>query len=155
MKANKKFKDDTEAVSAVIAVILMVAITVAIGAVAFIYFTGMLGGPAEEKENAAIAVIVDSGRIKITLLSGGDRLSSDGYSFLDAVTVRLNGTVLDESGFSPTNTGWELGESIYIGNAAPTLDDNRADVIALHGADYSITVTILDTVIFEDLVNVL
>jgi len=155
MKANRKFIEDYKAVSAVIAVVLMVAITVAIGAVAFVYFTGMLGGPAEEKENAAIAVVNDNGRIKITLLSGGDRMPDSGYSFDSSVTVRLNGTVLDETGFTPTNTGWELGESMYIGGSTPTLDDRRGDVTTLHGADYSITVTIMDTVIFEDLVTIL
>ena len=43
MKANKKFKQNTEAVSAVIGVILMVAITVAIAATAYLYFNGMIG----------------------------------------------------------------------------------------------------------------
>ncbi|KYK22913.1 hypothetical protein AYK21_03385 [Thermoplasmatales archaeon SG8-52-2] len=154
MKANRKFINDYNAISAVIGVILMVAITVAIGAVAFVYFTGMLGGPAEEKENAGIAVVQDMGRIKITLISAGDRIADDGYSFANVV-IRLNGTVLDESGFNIANTGWEIGESLYIGNSNPTLDDTRGDVIALDGADYSITVTILDTVIYDDKVTVL
>jgi flagellin-like protein len=155
MKANRKFINDNNAISAVIGVILMVAITVAIGAVAFIYFTGMLGGPTEEKENASIAVVQDSGRIKITLISGGDKIGNDGYSFANSVTVRLNGIELDESGFNPTNTGWEIGESMYIGNSNPTLDDTRGDVLSLDGAEYSITVTIIDTVIFDDSVSIL
>jgi len=154
MKSNRKFINDYNAISAVIGVILMVAITVAIAAVAFIYFTGMLGGPADEKENASIVVVQDSGRIKITLISAGDRIADDGYSFANVV-IRLNGTVLDESGFNIANTGWEIGESLYIGNSNPTLDDVRGDVIALDGASYSITVTILDTVIFDDKVTVL
>jgi FlaG/FlaF family flagellin (archaellin) len=155
MKANRKFINNYNAISAVIGVILMVAITVAIAAVAFVYFTGMLGGPADEKENAGITVIQDSGRIKITLISSGDRMADDGYSFANSVIVRLNGTALDESGIDPANTGWELGESIYIGNSNPALDDSRGDVLALGGADYSITVTIMDTVIFDDKVKVL
>ena len=154
MKSNRKFINDNNAISAVIGVILMVAITVAIAAVAFVYFTGMLGGPSEEKENAGIAVVQDMGRIKITLISAGDRIAEDGYSFANVV-IRLNGTVLDESGFNIANTGWEIGESLYIGNSNPTLDDVRGDVIALDGADYSITVRILDTVIFDDKVSVL
>ncbi len=43
MKANRKFKEE-EAVSAVIGVILMVAITVAIAATVYVYVSGMLGG---------------------------------------------------------------------------------------------------------------
>ena len=43
MKANRKFIEDGEAVSAVIGVILMVAITVAIAATVYVYVSGMLG----------------------------------------------------------------------------------------------------------------
>jgi len=43
MKANRKFKDGEEAVSAVIGVILMVAITVAIAATVYVYVSGMMG----------------------------------------------------------------------------------------------------------------
>lgn len=47
MKANRKFIEDEEAVSAVIGVILMVAITVAIAATVYVYVSGMLGtGPS-------------------------------------------------------------------------------------------------------------
>ena len=44
MKANRKFVEGEEAVSAVIGVILMVAITVAIAATVYVYVSGMLGG---------------------------------------------------------------------------------------------------------------
>jgi flagellin-like protein len=44
MKANRKFVNEDEAVSAVIGVILMVAITVAIAATVYVYVSGMLGG---------------------------------------------------------------------------------------------------------------
>ena len=47
MKANRKFKDGEEAVSAVIGVILMVAITVAIAATVYVYVSGMIGGESE------------------------------------------------------------------------------------------------------------
>jgi flagellin-like protein len=42
MKANRKFVEGKEAVSAVIGVILMVAITVAIAATVFVYVSGMM-----------------------------------------------------------------------------------------------------------------
>jgi flagellin-like protein len=44
MKANRKFVEEDEAVSAVIGVILMVAITVAIAATVYVYVSGMLTG---------------------------------------------------------------------------------------------------------------
>jgi len=43
MKANKKFIEEREAVSAVIGVILMVAITVAIAATVYVYVSSMTG----------------------------------------------------------------------------------------------------------------
>ncbi len=43
MKANRKVIDGEEAVSAVIGVILMVAITVAIAATVYVYVSGMMG----------------------------------------------------------------------------------------------------------------
>jgi flagellin-like protein len=51
MKANRKFKDGEEAVSAVIGVILMVAITVAIAATVYVYVSGMMGTGQESAPN--------------------------------------------------------------------------------------------------------
>ena len=46
MKANRKFIEKEAGVSAVIGVILMVAITVAIAATVYVYVSGMIGGTA-------------------------------------------------------------------------------------------------------------
>ena len=51
MKANIKFREDCEAVSAVIGVILMVAITVAIAATVYVYVSGMIGGSPDTTPN--------------------------------------------------------------------------------------------------------
>ncbi len=71
MKANRKFVNGEEAVSAVIGVILMVAITVAIAATAYMYITGIIGGmngaaPAigfsvSESENTVKVLSADPG----------------------------------------------------------------------------------------------
>jgi archaeal type IV pilus assembly protein PilA len=54
MKANRKFIEGNErAVSAVIGVILMVAITVAIAATVYVYVSGMLGGTQNKAPNMA------------------------------------------------------------------------------------------------------
>ena len=47
MKANRKFVEEERAVSAVIGVILMVAITVAIAATVYVYVSGMIGTSPE------------------------------------------------------------------------------------------------------------
>ncbi|MCX6665141.1 MAG: type IV pilin [Euryarchaeota archaeon] len=44
MKVDRNIKQNEHAVSAVIGVTLMVAVTIAMGAVAYAYFTGMIGG---------------------------------------------------------------------------------------------------------------
>ena len=54
MKANRKFIEDGEAVSAVIGVILMVAITVAIAATVYVYVSGMISTEEESKMISAV-----------------------------------------------------------------------------------------------------
>ena len=57
MKANRKFIEaDERAVSAVIGVILMVAITVAIAATVYVYVSGMIGGTKQTTPNVACTV---------------------------------------------------------------------------------------------------
>jgi flagellin-like protein len=54
MKANKKFINEERAVSAVIGVILMVAITVAIAATVYVYVSGMIGSSPETTPNVQL-----------------------------------------------------------------------------------------------------
>ncbi len=66
MKANRKFIEaDERAVSAVIGVILMVAITVAIAATVYVYVSGMIGGTKNQTPN--VACTTDSTQDKITI----------------------------------------------------------------------------------------
>lgn len=68
MKANRKSKEiDDHAISAVIGVILMVAITVAIAATVYVYVAGMIGGTQDQTAN--IACITDSARNRVTITS--------------------------------------------------------------------------------------
>jgi flagellin-like protein len=152
MKANKKFKENDEAVSAVIGVILMVAITVAIAATVYVYVSGMMGSPSTEAENASVVVRAENGRIKITLTTGGNNMPSTGYSFSNSVTVRLNGTVLADT--YTGNTAFEVGESLYIGDSTPSMNDNSTGVSQLGSGDYYLTVTIMETVIYDDSITI-
>ena len=68
MKANRKFKlDEDEAVSAVIGVILMVAITVAIAATVYVYVSGMIGTSPQSTPN--LQLVKDDVNDKLTVAS--------------------------------------------------------------------------------------
>ena len=67
MKANRKFKDADNAVSAVIGVILMVAITVAIAATVYVYVSGMIGTSPETTPN--MQFVKDDTNNKLTVAS--------------------------------------------------------------------------------------
>ena len=76
MKANKKYKlEEDEAVSAVIGVILMVAITVAIAATVYVYVSGMIGGT--QTQTPGISFTVDAANDKITVASADSGISWD------------------------------------------------------------------------------
>jgi len=76
MKANRKFVEDEEAVSAVIGVILMVAITVAIAATVYVYVSGMVGGGS--KINPSVSMLQSGGFITITGVQNGPVTNSSG-----------------------------------------------------------------------------
>jgi len=104
-------------------------------------------------ESASVVVRASNSKIKMTLVCGGQNYPSSGYSFAIDVTIRLNGTVLPESNLEG-NTGWEVGESLYIGGSTPILDDEESAVDPLNSGDYTITITIIETVIFDDIVTI-
>ena len=86
MKANKKFiEGEDEAVSAVIGVILMVAITVAIAATVYVYVSGMIGGTATKSSTLSMNTFSqdDSANKRIWLVSGieGEAVSITSYAW--------------------------------------------------------------------------
>jgi FlaG/FlaF family flagellin (archaellin) len=154
MKLFKKCKKNEEAVSAVIGAILMVAVAIAMATVTYLYLTGQLSDPASEAENAVVDVKTESGKIKITLVKTGENVPDDGYSFSESVSVRVNGSVMGETGIS--SVGWIIGAPLFIGYTSPNivLDDSASDVGRLAAGTYSITVTIYGTVIYDGLIKV-
>ena len=105
MKANKKFVDEEEAVSAVIGVILMVAITVAIAATVYVYVSGILGTSPDvtpsiqfQKDNAD----------KTLTIAQADPLNLD----WDNVNITV-----DSIAYSDINAKWS--STAYTGNKAP------------------------------------
>jgi flagellin-like protein len=85
MKANRKFIGGEEAVSAVIGVILMVAITVAIAATVYVYVSGMIGGTTSTTPTIAMNIFSrDDGQDQITwhvTQVEGEPVSDDAYSW--------------------------------------------------------------------------
>jgi parallel beta-helix repeat protein len=106
-----------------------------------------------EPKYPSVVVNVENSKIKITLTKGGNNYPSTGYSFADSVTIRLNGTALEEIKLVG-NTGWEVGESIFIGGSTPVLDDEESNVNQLSPGSYFITVIIKEIVIFDDLITI-
>jgi flagellin-like protein len=98
MKANRKFIEGEEAVSAVIGVILMVAITVAIAATVYVYVSGMIGGTATKTSTLSMNVYSrnDANQQVIWLVSG-----IEGEAILNTST---NKYLLNASGASAAIT---------------------------------------------------
>ena len=93
MKANKKFLNgEEEAVSAVIGVILMVAITVAIAATVYVYVSGMIGGTATKTSTLSMNLFSqnDATDTRIWLVSGieGEAILNTSYN---AVLLNASG----------------------------------------------------------------
>jgi len=97
MKANRKFVDGEEAVSAVIGVILMVAITVAIAATVYVYVSGMLGESPETTPNLQL---VRDNSLNTLVVSSAD---SD-LMWTDFV-LTINRTLSSAVVLSPTTIG--------------------------------------------------
>jgi flagellin-like protein len=156
MKANRKFIEDEEAVSAVIGVILMVAITVAIAATVYVYVSGMMGSPSSEAESASVVCRAENKAIKITLTTGGNNMPSTGYDLNATIKVRINGTLSATKTYS--DDYFDVGESLFISADAsgdPTIiSDTSTGLNDLGAGDYSITVTISETVIYDDEVRI-
>jgi flagellin-like protein len=112
MKANRKFREaDERAVSAVIGVILMVAITVAIAATVYVYVSGMIGGTKNQTPN--VACTTDSTANKVTIAT------ADANIKWDDITITTN----------PTNYWhiWSGGGITDLGNC--TYPNNNAVVV--------------------------
>jgi len=153
MKANRKFVEGEEAVSAVIGVILilMVAITVAIAATVYVYVTGIVPQTSSTTENAGVTVSESAANMaKITLASGGQSYPSTGYVQAN-IAVFINGTAV--GGTLPLT--WSVGESIVVGTGANVTTIEIDGANPLEPGTYDCTVTILDTVVFDGTVKII
>lgn len=89
MKANKKYiLEEDEAVSAVIGVILMVAITVAIAATVYVYVSGMMGEGTRATPSITITPAASGSNCVITVAS----VSTSGIDWADVSYTLVNRT---------------------------------------------------------------
>jgi flagellin-like protein len=154
MKANRKFVQGDEAVSPVIAVILMVAITVVLAATVYLWVSGFGSEQGKLVQASFVAKAVDlpvgAGKdsdssddaIEITFSSGSGDLTADEIQIVvDGVT--LNWTASDNfvqgtDGFqagdlcttSPggdTDDTWERGSSVYLFDTSSSAASDASD----------------------------
>ncbi|MBN2603093.1 MAG: type IV pilin N-terminal domain-containing protein, partial [Candidatus Thermoplasmatota archaeon] len=137
------------AVSAVIGVILMVAITVAIAATVYVYVSGMIGGGLTTTENASVTVTGTNTRIKILLTKGGDGAPyvNDTAGGDTGFDVFINGSKIAHTNYG-IGSEWEVGESIIL-----TQNEGGDDLLA--GVKYSLTVQIMGSTIYDAYITIL
>jgi flagellin-like protein len=131
MKANRKFiEGDERAVSAVIGVILMVAITVAIAATVYVYVSGMLGGGATKAPDMAFnKQVTPNNRIMLVSATSGMQWDDFKITYSGVTGVMLNGA-----------TAWASG------NAGPVVNVDAGNYINVTGlGTLSITHTATNT----------
>lgn len=110
-KANQTFKQNDEAVSPVIGVILMVAITVVLAAVVFVLVSN-LGEGAEDAPEMGFSKDNDDGSVTVVRApSGGDALDwVDDIALGGTCTATLNGAAFPTAtGANPVAAGDVLG----------------------------------------------
>jgi len=109
-----------------------------------------------EAESASVVCRAENKIIKITLTTGGDNIPYTGYDLNATIKVRINGSLPTTKSF--TDDYFDVGESLYVSSDAsgnPTvLSDSPKGMSQLFPADYSITVTVLETVIYDDEVRI-
>jgi FlaG/FlaF family flagellin (archaellin) len=104
MTTHRRYKQNEYAVSAVIGVIIMVAITIAMAAVAYAYFTGMIGG---SKTETPVISFTPSATEKTIQVASAD---------VDTIWNDINITFTNATGFAYlTKTGVvSAGDTIYL-----------------------------------------
>jgi len=126
MKANRKFiEGEDEGVSAVIGVILMVAITVAIAATVYVYVSGMIGGTPDktpeiqfikDETNDRLTVAKTDGEIQWYDLS--IRCTAAGYCEINAdadnADLNLDANTLTAIGAAALATDADIDASDFI-----------------------------------------
>ncbi len=102
MKANRKFTRDEDAVSPVIGVILMVAITVILAAVIAAFVFGMGSSLSKQYVVAATVSQISSEKIDVTYAGGPD---ADALSFINITITASGGQTYTNASIAPIGGG--------------------------------------------------
>ena len=145
MKANRKFIEGEEAVSAVIGVILMVAITVAIAATVYVYVSGMIGSPAAQAPNILFQISETTDKLIVQSVDGGVTWDEFGIrcdvicvwfaidTLSTAATPGINTSITGAVDITDTN-GIDASDYIHFGawdgaSPAPTIEDVTVTIV--------------------------
>ena len=129
MKANRKFREaDERAVSAVIGVILMVAITVAIAATVYVYVSGMIGGTKTQTPN--VACTTDSTANKITVATADANIKWSDVVITSDITAT---NAIYYGGGVTNNTATPMPANTMI---------TAGDYLLIYGATGNVVITI-------------
>lgn len=147
MKANRKFRGEDEAVSPVIAVILMVAITVVLAATVYVWVSGFGSQGSQPAKTVSLtsAGAIASSVKQYTIASGTPGLKWSDLSYtLDGTTMTYDGTgpLGNDNEFCVADTG----STCVTGTSAPSTTVDAGDTLKIQHASLSgKTLRILDS----------
>jgi flagellin-like protein len=165
MKANQAFKANDEAVSPVIGVILMVAITVVLAAVVFVLVSN-LSKTSDKNESASAQVTSPtSDVISITLITQGEHAPYDltvpcssTTSNANCAQIAINGVKC--SGNDLTGAGQSGSNAFSVGNSVRITGTGAGGVNACKAqfttgqANVQVTITVAHTVIYDSPITI-
>jgi flagellin-like protein len=167
-KANQKFAQADDAVSPVIGVILMVAITVVLAAVVFVLVSNLSKGTGNANEDAAVTMSSPSNNtIYLTLVRGGANVP---YTFAataatSEVIITIDGNYCDHpSDGTPSGSDfatkdgnltdsdgdaqWGVSETVKLHTDCSTA--NGGGILLLSGSTHLVSVTLHGTLILDN-----
>lgn len=146
MKANRKFlRGDDDAVSPVIAVILMVAITVVLAATVYVWVSGF---GSQSSQPAKTISLTSNGAIASSVKQYAVASGTPGMKWSD-LTFTLDGTSLAYNGSLGGNNEFCIadgGSTCTAGTTVPTTTIDAGDLIKIqHAALSGKTLRVLDS----------
>ena len=123
--------------------IIGISLIVVVSALTYVYVSSMIGPMPSSSENAAVIVTTDNNLVRIVLVKGGDNYNI-GYTS-DEVRIYVGGDLIQ----SPVI--WQVGEEILVGKIGDTW---TTDATSAPEGEVTVTVTIMDTVIYDGLIDI-
>ena len=141
-KVNNLFAENEEAVSPVIGVIMMIAITVIIAAIVAAFAFSSIGDIQKAPSTALVVEDAGVGSPKITIIHYGGDTITNAFNLTaekwDKMTVKRNGTDIDFSMYvtPPSgNNNFEAGEEIKISMLPNLVSDETITVVYTPSGD--------------------